>query len=359
LAAWYPAVQVNEYEMGISYSYEVKFRKPLGTLAVASFEGKAILDAQPDPSMGPYPLVILSPGFSIGSTSYAWLAEHLASYGFIVLSPDHAEQLDPENQLWRAAITRPQDILALLTYLDDGVHAGGDFMGLIDRDTVAVIGHSYGGYTALVAAGARIDTHSFRTQCEGALQREEPGAWLCEKLLPHLADMADLAGLDAIPDGLWPAWAEDEVDATVPMAGDAFFFGQAGLSETSVPVMAIGGTADADSPYMWGTHPTYEYASSTTKVRIALDGAKHMIFAGPCEEIPWHARIFSGEFCADQPWDRPYAHALIKHFVTAFLLAELNQDDAAIAVLVQDNIDFQGVDYWASGYRECNAKSED
>ena len=358
LAAWYPAVQVNEHETGISYPYEVKFGKPLGTLAVASFEGKAILNAPPDPATSPYPLVILSPGFSIGSTSYAWLAEHLASYGFVVLSPDHNEQLDPENQLWRAAITRPQDILAVLTYVDEGVQAGGDFMGLIDQDTVAVIGHSYGGYTALAAAGARMDTYSFRTQCEGALEREEPGAWLCEKLLPHMADMADLAGLDSIPDGLWPTWAEDQVDAIVPMAGDAFFFGQAGLSEISVPVMAIGGTADADSPYMWGTYPTFEYASSTTKVRIALNDAEHMIFTGPCEKIPWYLRIFSGEFCSDPSWDRTYAHRLIKHFATAFLLAELKHNPDAAAVLVQDDIDFQGVDYKAGGFKESNIESD-
>jgi predicted dienelactone hydrolase len=358
LVAWYPALQVNEDVPGVSYPYEVKFGRPLGTLAVASYEGDASLNASPDPLAGPYPLLILSPGFSIGPTSYAWLAEHLASYGFVVLSPDHDEQLDPDNQLWRAVITRPQDIPALLAYVDERAQAGEGLMGLIDQDTVAVIGHSYGGYTALAAAGARIDTRSVRAHCDGTLKKGEPGAWLCDKLLPHLADMADLAGLDSVPDGLWPAWSDGRVDAIVPMAGNAFFFGQASLSEISVPVMAIGGTADADSPYMWGTYPTYEYASSTAKVRVSLKDADHMIFAGPCETIPWYLRIFSGEFCSDQAWDRAYAHGLIKHFTTAFLLAELKSDAAAAEVLVRTDIELHGVDYEMGGFGEGEAKPQ-
>jgi predicted dienelactone hydrolase len=352
-------MQVNEDVPGVSYPYAVKFGNPLGTLTVASYAGEASLNAPPDHALGPYPLLILSPGFSIGPTAYAWLAEHLASYGFVVLAPDHDEQLNPDDQLWRAVITRPRDIQDLLTCVDERSQAGEGLMRLIDRDAVAVIGHSYGGYTALAAAGARVDTRSFRAHCEGPLEKGEPGAWLCDKLSPHLADMADLVGLTAIPDGLWPAWLEDRVDAIVPMAGNAFFFGPAGLSEISVPVMAIGGTADTDSPYRWGTHPTYAYASSTTKVRVALNDAGHMIFAGPCETIPWYLQLFSGAFCSDPSWDRAYAHELIKHFVTAFLLAELQSNVDAAAVLVYGDImDVYGVDYEVVGFGGSEVKRQ-
>jgi len=134
------------------------------------------------------------------------------------------------------------------------------------------------------------------------------------------------------------------------MAGDAFFFGQAGLAEIRVPVMAIGGTQDNDSPFMWGTHPSYEYASSSTKVMIVLDGAEHMIFTGPCEKVSWVLKFFSAEFCSDSGWDRSYAHDLINHFTTAFLLAELKQDKGAAAALVPDTVEFPGVTYEAQGY---------
>lgn len=347
---WYPAVNNDIDEEGITYPYEIKLGDPFGTVAVASNDGLAILNAPIDYSSSPYPLVVLSPGFSIGSSAYAWLAEHLASYGFVVISPEHHEHLDPENELWRVAITRPQDIQKVLAYVNEQVESKGVFAGWINMEFVAVIGHSYGGYTALAIAGAQIDTIGFEDHCKNAQEENNPGTWLCDQLLPHLPDMAGLAGLDSVPIGFWPAWADPRVDAIVSMAGDAFFFGQAGLAEITVPVMAIGGTADSDSPFLWGTHPTYEYVSSPRKVKIALNDAEHMIFTGPCEAIPWYLKFFSGEFCSDKDWDRKYAHFLVNHFTTAFLLAELKQDMNAAGVLVPNTDDFSGVTYEAQGY---------
>jgi hypothetical protein len=75
-----------------------------------------------------------------------------------------------------------------------------------------------------------------------------------------------------------------------------------------------------------------------------------MIFTGSCEKIPWYMRLFSGEFCSDTFWDRTYAHGLIKHFTTAFLLAELMQNAAAGAALTPDSIDFLKISYLAQGY---------
>lgn len=332
------------------YPYGVKMGAPFGTVAIASYAGQAIQDAPEDLSMGPYPLVLLSPGFSIASSAYAWLAEHLASHGLVVISPEHLEHLDPGNELWRATIRRPQDILSVLDYVDLQTLPAGKFAGLIDAELVAVAGHSYGGYTALVAGGARLDTASFTGQCERASAAGGPLTFLCEQLFPHIQDMATLAGLESIPEGLWPGWADPRVDAIVPMAGDAFFFGQAGLAEIHVPVMAIGGTKDSNSPFQWGTQPAYADPSSLKKVKIALLDAEHMIFGGPCEATPFLLKFFSGDFCSDPGWDRVYAHQLVRHFTTAFLLAELKGDASAAAALAPEGVDFPGMDYEAQGY---------
>ena len=56
-------------------------------------------------------------------------------------------------------------------------------------------------------------------------------------------------------------------------------------------------------------------------------------------------KIVSGNFCADQSWDRTDAHALVKHFTTVFLPAELKHDFKAVSVLAQDDIDFHRADY--------------
>jgi predicted dienelactone hydrolase len=228
------------------------------------------------------------------------------------------------------------------------------FEGLIDPKHVAVVEHSYGGYTALAAAGAQIDSSELQLHCKNAIEEAHEAAWICEMLLPHLTDMADLAGLDAIPDDLWPAVADPRVDAIVSMAGDAFLFGEDGLAEIDVPVMAIGGTADKDSPFSWGTQPTYEYSSSSRKAKVALLEAEHMIFTAVCEMIPWYLKFFSGEFCSDTTWDRDYAHTLTKHFTTAFLLAEILQDQNAQSSLSPKGTDFVDVSYEAEGYGELN-----
>lgn len=347
---WYPASNGNDGKEKVSYLYELKMGDPLGMVSLATYEGRAIRDAEFGPSAGPYPLVILSPGFSFGSSTYAWLAEHLASYGFVVIAPEHQEHLDPSNELWQSAIERPQDVLRVFAYVDEQVMSGGDFGSLIDPELVAIIGHSYGGYTSLAAGGGQINTPAFVSHCEEAQASDHPAAWLCDEILPHLDEMANLAGLDGTPDGLWPAWADPRVAAIVPMAGDAFFFGHEGLAEINVPVMAIGGTADKDAPYEWGTYPAYQYTSSPRKVLISLTDAEHMIFTNPCEKIPFYLKPFSGEFCSDTDWDRTYAHKLVSHFTTAFLLTELKQDSAASDAFAVSNVDFPGMNYESQGY---------
>jgi predicted dienelactone hydrolase len=348
VTVWYPAADGETDPQTVSYPYEIKIAKPLGTVTFATFAGQAQWDALANLPAGPYPLVILSPGFSIGAAAYGWLAEHLASYGFVVIAPEHREYMDGElSGLWQAVPARPQDILAVLAYADE---SDGVLRGLVDSERVAVLGHSYGGYTALAAAGARIDTAGLTAHCEDAYAEEYPSAWLCDKLLPHLGEMAAQAGLPSIPEGLWPVWADPRVDAAVALAGDAFFFGAEGLAEIDVPVLAMGGTHDMDSPFSWGTQPTYAHVSSRTKVRVALEGAEHMIFTGPCEHIPFYLRFVSGEFCSDGDWDRAYAHGLVSHFVTAFLLAELKGDVQAASALASDAVGFPAIDYAAQGY---------
>jgi predicted dienelactone hydrolase len=347
LTIWYPAVDGEED--ATSYPYQVKL-PVVGAVTLATDASYAVPDAAYDLAAGPYPLVILSPGFAMSGSSYGWLAEQLASHGFVVLAPEHDEQMNPESDLWQGAVKRPQDIQAVLAFVDDQVKPGSSLAGLVDPEVVAVIGHSYGGYTALAAAGARIDSAGLTTHCQEAAQANHPAAWLCDMLLPNLPDMAALAGFDTLPDELWPGWSNPRVDAIVSMAGDAFFFGETGLAEINVPVLAIGGTADNDSPFLWGTQPTYEYVSSPRKAQVALNDAEHMIFTNNCDAIRWYAKPLAGEFCADTAWDRQQAHDLIGHFTTAFLLAELKQDHDAAAALAPDAVEFSKVTYATEGY---------
>jgi hypothetical protein len=115
-------------------------------------------------------------------------------------------------------------------------------------------------------------------------------------------------------------------------------------------VMAIGGTADTDSPFEWGTELTYDHVSSDRKIEVALEDAAHLIFAGDCTSVRRILSLVSLGFCSDPAWDRTEAHDLAKHYVTAFLRAELGDDEAAKAALSPSLGELTNVGYRAEGY---------
>ena len=350
IVIWYPAAA--DHTATYTYPVGIKMGTPFDPVTVATYSGNAAASVPYADTTEPYPLVILSPGFVMAATSYGWLAEHLTSYGFVVIAVDHMEQFDNEyNGLWMTPATRPYDILTVLDYVDQQTMPGGKLEMLIDTERVAVMGHSYGGYTTLAVGGAQIDTTAFRQHCADARVTEHDAVWLCDEIEPHLSEMAALAGLDALPDGLWSLPADPRIDVLVPMAGDAYLFGEAGLAEITVPVLAIGGTTDTDTPYVWGTQLTYDNVSSERKVLVGLEGAEHMVFTGNCEAIPLLMRLMSDEFCNNGDWDNRYAaHDIVKHYATAFLLAELVQDTDAAAALTPDADQLLHTTYAAVGY---------
>ena len=90
---WYPASLDSDQRRGVTDAFALRAGGLLGPITIATSRGDAVRNAAFDLSEGPYPVVVLSPGFALSSSTYGWLAEHLASHGFVVLSPDHDEVL--------------------------------------------------------------------------------------------------------------------------------------------------------------------------------------------------------------------------------------------------------------------------
>lgn len=119
-------------------------------------KGGIEVDADPDPTGTPYPTVMGSEGAAL------IVGPHLASHGFVVVGV-HDQESWPE---YAAAqnVDYPIDFSAAL----DGLEALGSedpLSGLARTRNVGFIDYSFGAWTALMLAGARVNPAFFNQSC--------------------------------------------------------------------------------------------------------------------------------------------------------------------------------------------------
>lgn len=343
LKAWYPTKSAPT-----AVEYSVNLKLPMWPSNPNTILGEAAVDA-PVAEDGPYPLVVLSHGFSGNPEWYRTLAEHLASHGYVVLAPEHTES-DWAPDVVPSSISRPQDISTTIDFAEDGPLAP-----FINTELVAVIGHSYGGYTALASAGAQFDLAGLAQRCEG-VEDEFIAGYFCGPFLAQQEILAAGLGIEIPESGLWPALGDDRVDAIASLAGDAYLFGPEGLASVTVPTLALGGTMDSGTPWAWGTEMTFDHVGSSQRLLVGMEGGEHFLPMTDCADLPWTADLpefQQGYICNDPAWDKQEGLDVIHHFTTAFLHASLQQDPVAIEALDPALYgDIAEISYAAAGFVE-------
>jgi len=345
---WYPALNLNSTVEEVTYDFSLQDMFLGFGDWPADFRpvvlGHALKDAEPDGSEAPYPLVVFSHGFGLNPVWYNTILEHFASHGFVVLAPQHS---DPNwEEAWKAAIDRPRDIGRTLDFAEEIAAPSGEMAGLIDLDRVAVVGHSFGGYTALAIGGAHFDLEAFERHYAELVEAEDPSAWILMPFAGKASDLAARADMESVPEGLWPSFRDHRVDVIVPISSDAFLFDEEGLAGITIPLMTMGGTADTGAPYEWGTKPSFDHSSSTSKVLAGFEGAEHMFIGTPCENMPWIEESTLAEmFCFDPVWEKDRALDLVHHLSTSFLLHVLEGDEDAREALLSAGGAFDGIKF--------------
>ena len=117
-------------------------------------------------------LVVISHGLWDSPTNFIGWATHLANHGYTVLLPDHpgSNQEQQRDMLEgdgpppsaEELLLRPLDISAAINAVDSKYW--GEIQG-VKTDSTVVIGHSWGGITALQLAGAQSDSKKLKAKC--------------------------------------------------------------------------------------------------------------------------------------------------------------------------------------------------
>ena len=246
------------------------------------------------------PLVVLSHGFGADRYFLDYLAKHLASHGLTVVSVEHPGSnvqalldlpIDPEiaespSRLLPASefLDRPRDVSFVLDTLADISQGNSFYRDVFNTEDVTIIGHSLGGYTGLALAGATLDLRSLQSFCQNIQPLViSPADWLqCAAVdLPEqVADLSD----DRIK----------QVMAMNPLVGR--LFGEAGLSEVTVPTLLLTGTQDNVTPTLNQQLAPFTQLSGP-KYLLAVIGGTHLSVGDPSNvnpalsELPFMAEL--------------------------------------------------------------------
>ena len=120
---------------------------------------------------GEHPVVIINHASCVAMTDYAFLAEDLASHGYIIISIQHDLQSDEEGpEFWEGrSCTRNAKVIDNILYVFEWLkRTEADlFNGKIDLKKVGLIGHSLGGNSLLLWLNRTLD--SFQKDNRSAL----------------------------------------------------------------------------------------------------------------------------------------------------------------------------------------------
>ncbi|WJV50345.1 alpha/beta hydrolase family protein [Streptomyces flavofungini] len=243
------------------------------------------------------PVVVFSHGFGWSLDGYAPLADHWAAHGFVVVQPTHLDSRtlgipadDPRTpRIWRIRVDDLTRVLDGLDILEAAVPGLG---GRVDRDRVAVAGHSWGAQTASTLLGARV------LDADGV-----PGE--------DLSDLRVQAGVLLALTGLG--------DALTPFAVEHLPFLRPSFDGMTAPALVVAG--DHDQSHLstrgpdWFTDPYVH--SPGPKSLLTLFGAEHSLGGIPGHEV------------AETTDESPARVALIQRLSTAYLRTVLGGDDTA------------------------------
>lgn len=232
------------------------------------------------PPTSPYPLIVISHGIASDRFAFVYLAKHLASYGFAIAVLEHPGSNAKRFQRFFSGladppepaelINRPIDVKFVLDELQRLEKSDPDIQGKLNFQQVGAFGHSYGGYTVLSLAGAKINFQQIRHDCN-------PNKSLNVSLLLQCR-------ANELTPGNYPL-KDDRIKAIFainPFASS--IFGQSGVSQIKIPTLLIAGSQDIVTPPVAEQIRPFTWLSTPDKYLALIENATH--FSAVAEPTP-------------------------------------------------------------------------
>ena len=303
------------------------------------------------------PLIIISHGLGGDRKGFVQLSQHLASHGYVVAALDHpGSNTNQLLSLFKGTTgeiaepteftDRPADVSFLIDELLRIDSAGGRFTNerslldtlqsgsdsatlprRIDPDKIGIIGHSFGGYTALALAGAQLNYDNLRTNCES------------DDFIFNAANPSMLLQCTALaaPDQFALDVRDERIKAVItfnPVTSS--IFGSEGFSQVQIPSLVVAGSEDPIAPALLEQIQPFiwldQNPESPDHFLALIEGGSH-VYELPSLVGPDVA--LANELVSP---DVPLGYSYLDALSLGFFEAELEQDTRYKAVLENANI---------------------
>ncbi|MEG4624768.1 alpha/beta hydrolase [Microcoleus sp. w1-18aA5] len=191
------------------------------------------------------PTIVFSHGLGSVRTDLRYIAEHLASHGYVVAALEHPGSNETNTNAAMAGkcpllapqefLERPKDISFVLDELTKLNQTDDNLQGKIAIDRWVIIGYSFGGATALSLAGAELQLSALKQRCQGDLIGFSLGEGI----------QCAAAGL---PEERYQL-RDGRIKRAIAMNPiTSLLFGETGLSAIQIPTLIVASSADKTTP---------------------------------------------------------------------------------------------------------------
>lgn len=264
----------------------------------------------------PAPVVVISHGLGSDRMTFAYLADYLASYGFVVAVPEHPGSNAGQIQALLSGratevaepaefIDRPLDIKFLLDRLERRSQSEPGLRGRLDLNNVGIVGQSFGGYTALALAGAPLNFDLIEPTCP------DNSSYNVSLLLQCRAEDITRRQTELSDPRIKAAIAINPVDSIV--------FGEAGLSQIQTPLMMITSNADTVAPALAEQIRPFTWLTTPNKYLALIENATHFSALDDgdnTETVPLPSPVIGAEPTLAQTYVKALSVAFFKTHLT-------------------------------------------